>query len=474
MRFIKKHRLILIPLSVFSFGALAATNANYRGYEQLPTSFGCSSYPSYQADGRCAEGTYTTFAGNDYVYVYTCPAGNDIVVGPDTKEVDKKWSSSQGKWITVTHPIYQCVPVEECEELSHEPGGMVDEALCGSCSAGYILTPGVYAPGAGSPVSTGFECMRNREPGECAANGMSEVQSGDGAFCVSECADGMLNGVCLPPPEPENECNKDSPDYRGVVVQGYGKPVIPACGDFDQCADGSPGKVGLVNGELRCIADNYGEQNECAADEIFVIDEFGVICAGLDDTPEEQPTPEDPNTDTDGDGQPDEYNPDNDPNINRKQLDDLKKSQEQANKSLGNLEKIGKGTNDRLDSIAKELENNSKGVGELVGLTQQINDKLDISDNATGPNLPEEGTITASLDRMNTAIFAHPTIDMFTTIPQLPSVTTCPVYTIPATKWTEPLTIDMHCVILEENRSILSLIMVAVWSLTAIAVFLRA
>lgn len=354
----------------------------------------------------------------------------------------------------------------ECEQLNHEPGGTIDESLCGQCSLGYILVDSSY----GAP----FECMRNREPGECSDLGLAETQTPQGSFCSEECEHGMFNGVCLPPPEPEKECNKDSPDYRGVLVQGYGKPVIPACGDFDQCADGSPGKVGLVNGELRCIADNYGEQNECAADEIFIIDEYGVICAGLDDTPEEQPTPEDPNTDTDGDGQPDEYNPDNDPNINRKQLDDLNQGQDQANKSLGNLEKIGKGTNDRLDDIGKELENNSKGIGEIVGFTRQINEKLDISDNATGPNLPEEGTITASLDRMNSAIFGHPTVDAFTTIPQLPSVTSCPIYTIPATKWTESLTMDMHCIILEENRSILSLIMVAVWSLTAIAVFLRA
>ncbi|MFP3340348.1 hypothetical protein R0J91_20375, partial [Micrococcus sp. SIMBA_131] len=71
------------------------------------------------------------------------------------------------------------------------------------------------------------------------------------------------------------------------------------------------------------------------------------------------------------------YNPDNDPNINRKQLDDLNEGQDKANKSLGNLEKIGKGTNDRLDDIGEELENNSKAIGELVGFTKQINDKLD-------------------------------------------------------------------------------------------------
>jgi hypothetical protein len=317
--------------------------------------------------------------------------------------------------------------------------------------------------------------MLNREPGECSAIGKAEAQTSEGAFCVEECEHGMFNGVCLPPPEPEKECTKDSPDYRGVLVQGYGKPVITACGDFDQCADGKPGKVGLVNGELRCIADDYGQGNECAPDEIFIVDQYGVICAGLVDTPEEEPTPEDPNTDTDGDGQPDEYNPDNDPNIYRKQLDDLNEGQDQANKSLGNLEKIGKGTNDRLDDIGNELKNNSDGIGELVGFTKQINDKLDAPDGGLSTdslgNAPEFGE---SATRLKNALFGHPTIQAVTTIPTIGTSTTCPTWKIPANDYWDALTLDVHCAILEDYRSTLSVLFLFFWTVVAIFLFLRA
>lgn len=431
-------------------------NGGYAGMVSLQRSlilllclFSLSAHARTKAEATTACQTYIGPLQGHPTYSYSC-VDKPIAGNPSIVAVMSGNGSS-------TDQAYWAYEPEVCETFSHEGS---QDSECGLCRPGYVQVEGT---GYTAP----FQCMLNREPGECADLGLSEVQTSQGAFCAEECEYGMFNGVCLPPPEPEKECSKESPDYRGVIVQGYGKPVIPACGDFDQCANGSPGKVGFVNGELRCIADDYGQENECAADEIFIVDQYGVICAGLEDTPEEEPTSEEPNTDTDGDGQPDEYDPDNDPNINRKQLDDLNEGQDQANKSLGNLEKLAKGTNDRLDDISGE-------TSELVGLTKQIKDKLEISDNATGPNLPEEGTITASLDRMNTAIFGHPTVDAFTTIPQLPSVTSCPIYTIPATKWTEPLTMDMHCVILEENRSILSLIMVAVWSLTAIAVFLRA
>ena len=344
--------------------------------------------------------------------------------------------------------------------------------------------------------------MLNREPQECADQGLSEAVTPQGAFCLEECEHGMLNGVCLPPPEPEKECTKDSPDYRGVLVQGYGKPVIPACGDFDQCADGKPGKVGLVNGELRCIADDYGQENECAADEIFIVDQYGVICAALEDTPEEEPTPEDPNTDTDGDGQPDEYNPDNDPNINRKQLDKLNQNQQKGNESLKNLERIGKGTNDRLDDIKQgvndlvEMGRNGElgGGGGAGGNGEGLKDgegndylkdiKQNTRDTADALEVPEGGLNTDGLGnapefgesatRLKNALFGHPTIQAVTTIPTIGTSTTCPTWTIPANDYWDALTLDVHCAILEDYRSTLSVLFLFFWTVVAIFLFLRA
>ena len=380
----------------------------------------------------------------------------------------------------------------ECEAWSHEA---TNETECGTCKVGYVssVDSGYAAP---------FQCMLNREPGECSAIGKAEVETSEGAFCVDECEHGMLNGVCLPPPEPEKECTKDSPDYRGVLVQGYGKPVIPACGDFDQCADGKPGKVGLVNGELRCIADDYGQENECAADEIFIVDQYGVICAGLEDTPEEEPTPEDPNTDTDGDGQPDEYNPDNDPNINRKQLDQLNKNQQKGNESLKNLERIGKGTNDRLDDIKQgvndlvEMGRNGElaGGGGAGGNGEGLQDgegndylediKQNTRDTADALEAPEGGLNTDGLGnapefgesatRLKNALFGHPTIQVVTTIPTIGTSTTCPTWTIPANDYWDALTLDVHCAILEDYRSTLSVLFLFFWTVVAIFLFLRA
>src|SRR5690554_2750442 len=95
---------------------------------------------------------------------------------------------------------------DPCDAWSHEG---IQDTECGTCKAGYIQVEGT---GYQAP----FQCMLNREPGECSAIGKAEAQTSEGAFCVEECEHGMLNGVCLPPPEPEKECTKDSPDYRGV------------------------------------------------------------------------------------------------------------------------------------------------------------------------------------------------------------------------------------------------------------------
>lgn len=412
--------------------------------------FSLSAHARTKAEATTACQTYIGPLQGHPTYSYSCVdkpiAGNPSIVAVMSGNGS---STDQASW------AYE---PEVCETFSHEGS---QDTECGLCRPGYVQVEGT---GYTAP----FQCMLNREPGECADLGLSEVQTSQGAFCAEECEYGMVNGVCLPPPEPEKECNKDSPDYRGVIVQGYGKPVIPACGDFDQCSDGSPGKVGFVNGELRCIADDYGQENECAADEIFIVDQYGVICAGLEDVPEEEPTPEEPNTDTDGDGQPDEYDPDNDPNINRKQLDELNKGQDQANKSLSNLEKIAKGTNDRLDDI-------SGGMNDLVGLTGQINDKLDAPDGGFDiSGFLNAPTMSESAQGMADYVSQTGYGQLLATLSSFPTSANCPVYTIPATDYWGALTMDVHCQVLSDYRGLFSALFMFFWSVTALFVFFRA
>lgn len=321
--------------------------------------------------------------------------------------------------------------------------------------------------------------------------------------CVEECEHGMFNGACLPPPEEQPECNRDAPDYRGEVVLGYGQSPIPACGNFDQCTDDKPGQVGFFQGELRCIAEDFGLP-KCKGGTIATFDNYGFTCVTLNNQPEQPDTPEEPNTDTTGDGQPDQYVADNDPNIHRKQLDKLSENQQTANDSLANLENIGTGTNKRLDDI-------NKGVSELVqmgrdgqlsggggsgdgGSSEGLKDgegndylediKRNTRDTADALEAPDGGfstdglgdapTFSDSVARLKVGIFEHPTIQTVTTIPTIGTSTSCPTWTIPANDYWDALTLDVHCAILEDHRSTFSIMFLFFWTIVAIFLFLRA
>jgi len=374
--------------------------------------------------------------------------------------------------------------VGACEDpVSLEPGGPDDgsDSCPRQCPPGYVQTEAPYHPDADTAVSTGFDCMVERTNEECQELGKAKVDSQFGSYCVNECAHGMFNGVCLQPPEEDPECSKDSPDYRGEVVLGYGQDPIPACGDFDQCSGDQPGQVGFVNGELRCIPEDYGVP-ECKGDTITVIDEYGFVCESLQNQPDDPETPEEPNTDTDGDGEPDEYDPDNDPDINRKQLDDLKDGQATANQSLSNLENLGKGTNKRLDGIGEGIDKGNKELGRIEANTgksatelEALNEKLDDPDSGYDTSsLGDAATFSESSERLFQLISTNPTIQAVTTIPSISSNNTCPVWTIPATDFWKAMPIDSHCQILADHRGLLSMLFIAVWTLAAVFVFLRA
>ena len=424
------------------------------------------------------------------VYNYSCVdkpiAGNPSIVAVMSGNGS---STDQASW------TYE---PEDCVALNHEPDpitgavGSTNTQDC-SCAVGWVSTGGV-------PGENVYDCeIPDQQPEECSENGY--LYDPNRNICVLECEHGMLNGACLPPPEPQQECTKESPDYRGQVVLGYGKPPINACGDFDQCSGDKPGQVGIFNGELRCISEEYGAP-ECKGESIMVIDDYGFACEPLTNVPETPDAPEDPNTDTDGDGQPDEYNPDNDPNINRKQLDKLNENQQKGNESLKNLEGIGKGINDRLDDIKQgvndlvEMGRNGElaGGGGAGGNGEGLQDgegndylediKQNTRDTADALEAPEGGLNTEGLGnapefgesatRLKNALFGHPTIQAVTTIPTIGTSTTCPTWTIPANDYWDALTLDVHCAILEDYRSTLSVLFLFFWTVVAIFLFLRA
>ncbi|MCG7200883.1 hypothetical protein MD273_14195 [Marinobacter pelagius] len=313
----------------------------------------------------------------------------------------------------------------------------------------------------------------SKSPEECSEIG--ELYDPTTQQCVTECEYGMFNGSCLLPPEENPECSKDSPDYRGEVVLGYGTSPIPACGNFDQCSGNTPGQVGFVNGELRCIPEDYGIPS-CQGDSITVIDEYGFVCEPLSDVPEEPETPEEPNTDTDGDGTPDEYQRENDPESVDKGLDKVQEGINDTNTKLD-------GTNKRLDKVGKALEGVNKNLKDGLGTANQtlnsINDTLNNAFDAPEGGFSSEGlnvipTLTETATGFKQAIMGNELIQAVGGLAEIPSQTSCPVWTVPSTPISDAQTITIHCDILEDNRGVFSLLFMFFWTGVALFAFLRA
>src|SRR5690606_22317275 len=140
-------------------------------------------------------------------------------------------NSGTGSYTRVNKQYREVPPPDVCEELTHEDGNP-EGILCGVCAPGYILPPGIYSPDSGSPFSTGYECMRNREPNECQYLDKFEVVTEDGAFCVDQCAGIGDDGFCIDEVEKdpdEPQCGPDHPEFKGVA--GYGGEAVLICGD---------------------------------------------------------------------------------------------------------------------------------------------------------------------------------------------------------------------------------------------------
>lgn len=350
------------------------------------------------------------------------------------------------------------------------------------------------------------ECLPPKTPEQCSELGKAfdpEINQ-----CADDCPGGMLNGVCLADVAPE-DCGPGDDNYRGDVPLGFGGSPVPVCGDLSCTIGGKPGHAGVFNGELKCLADDYGAP-KCKGGSITVIDEYGFVCESLDNQPEEPQVAEDPNTDTDGDGTPDDYQRKNDPESIDKGLDNiankLDKNNEKtdvSNQHLDNIENAVKGMADNVASLEKmgkngelaggggagsgstpglQNENGDDYLGDLADIKQNTKDTADtLNEIKDGPQdgyntdgLGDAPTFEQSTDRLQAAITQNPTIEAVTSIPSIATNETCPVWTIPATDFWEATPMDVHCDILNQYRGLFSALFTAVWTLAAVFVFLRA
>ncbi|NVD34706.1 hypothetical protein [Marinobacter lutaoensis] len=361
-------------------------------------------------------------------------------------------------------------------DLPSEPGGFAEYGKCddhgvnvGSVDALRFagddpLEPQCPSPNFIDPDSG--ECVSPiDDPRQCYEQGL--IFDADPGRCVQDCPDGQLNGVCLEDiGDNAEECNSDSANYKGYI--GNGVTRYNLCTSNMEC-DG--GAFGLVNGTPACIPDEYGPPT-CPSDGVVVIDEFGFVCESVSDAPEEPEIPEEPNTDTDGDGVPDEYRRENDPTSVDKGLDNVRDGISETNDKLD-------GSNQRLDKVVNALDaandNLVEGFGTANETLNDINDKLDGPEGGYNTDgLGDAPTFQESAERLRTIIATNSTIQAVTTIPSIASNNTCPVWIIPATDYWSAMTMDSHCQILNDHRGLLSTIFIAVWTLAAVFVFLRA
>lgn len=251
------------------------------------------------------------------------------------------------------------IPREPCAQRTHE-GGVPDGAECGVCSEGFIPATGAYDPESGSGTPAPAQCMRNREPGECKLEGLFEVQTDQGAYCVPECQGIGLDGFCIDEVEKdpdEPQCGPDHPDFKGVA--GYGGEAVLVCGEPENnCpSDFTWGVVQKGNTTVESCFPNAYNPPKCSGTDVLTQNQWGGFAClplrkpGDDDQPG---GPNDPNNgDSDGDGQGDITGITG-------QLQDIKKLLGRGNTNTDNI-------NETLKGIGKQIKDGTKAITDAIG-----------------------------------------------------------------------------------------------------------
>lgn len=303
-------------------------------------------------------------------------------------------------------------------------------------------------------------------PEQCYEAG--QLYDADSKSCVLDCPNGQLNGVCLQDiSNNADECTTESEDYKGFL--GNGSTRYNLCSSQMQC-DG--GAFGVVNGMPACIPDEYGPPS-CASDGAIVIDEYGYVCDAVQGAPEEPEQPKEPNTDTDGDGQPDEYRRENDPNSTDDAVDGVRDSVESGNTKLD-------GVNNRLDRVGRGVDKLDQTIRGKATETNQI-----LSDINAGMQAPDGGfnpdgfggmvpTFETTLQDFKLAVDGMPQVQALVDFTDIGANNTCPVYTLPATPVSGPIVMDIHCAIFEDYRGVLSGLFLFFWVGVSLFIFFKA
>ncbi|GGY83575.1 hypothetical protein [Marinobacter zhanjiangensis] len=392
----------------------------------------------------------------------------------------------------------------DCQEVKENPGGNYPYYYAaftcgGGCKVNYFFKnqePACEAPNY-IDVVTG-ECVQVQEPEECFENG--EIYSPDTKTCIPECENGtLLDGYCLlpddDPDDPDDDCTPDTDGYQGTYGTGNGQ--VHVCAPAKSECEDQNGTYGIVNGEATCLPEGYGADTVCDSDSLNMIavnDGYGFTCEKVDGYPgdeEEEEDPE-PNTDTDGDGVPDEYDRTNDPDTGNRQRDDILDELGEGNRHLQNIDNRlkgitenglpgtggGNGSGDDSGNPAPTQEGQEQTNEELEGIgdtLDEMNEKMDNPDDGYSTDgLGNAATFEQSSNRLYGAISSHPTIAAVSQVPSIASNTSCPTYTFPANDYWGATTMDVHCDILENYRGQLSALFMAVWTIAAVVVFLKA
>lgn len=244
-------------------------------------------------------------------------------------------------------------PPPPCQEQwSHEGGG----SECGYCRDGYVYVGKSYP----------YDCMLISEPGDCVEGGKYYEEKNGQGFCVDECRSASFVGnMCLNPKDDGDECRPGSPGYQGYF--GTGPNAKHVC--KQSCPPGSTfGAVGYGNTIVEGCVPTNSNPPTCPPMSIPVVDEDGIYCRVLN-----MPHPDDPapNTDMDGDGNPDIYMPGNDPNFGTRALGEILKQIGVSNAHLGNI-------SNKLDNLPKgggggSNPGNGDNKLDVSGLVQDMN-----------------------------------------------------------------------------------------------------
>lgn len=343
-------------------------------------------------------------------------------------------------------------------------------------------SPNVTNPITGACETPSEQCADEEQPDkcECQLNGGSWLQWGNTGECTSN-------------PDPDG-CDPSSPDYAGSITDSEGN-ISDYCNDRRCEGQDSPG---YVNGEFVCIPPDYGPP-DCKFDTIAVAagenGDGGWTCVPPDNQPEPPEPPDsdgdgtpdanDPDSnDSDGDGNPDSQGSDHDGDGVSNSDDPDYQSQygdgAAAQASRDNGTKIDQ-TNEALNDLNQQIQNQGLAQGKTNDLLDGLNGNLlELTDHVTADSTATAGlldgvqTVGESNQAIATAWQSHPTISSFSQIPTLTVSNSCPVFVIPATQFFSAIPMTIICEVLEDNRAILSLLFMGLWTLAAASVFMRA